>query len=193
MPGTGAWPPGARSGAARDDYTPGMTQVPAPDPRGAPPASEPAAGPAGRPAAVTILAILQLITAAAYGLIFLGLVVGSPGVLSEVAGRLLVAEDLIAEFRTGFVLLVLGVLFVACLAAGVLLLRMRRLGWTITMLIAGLGLATSVYLWWFEGTRLEFWLLVQIVTVFYLNQRQVRHVFGISGRRLTAMLEEGRG
>lgn len=171
-----------------------MTQVPAPDVRvGPPPLGDADAGPARRPPAVTILAILQLVTAAAYGLIFGGMVVGGPPMLDAVAGRLLVAEDLIAEFRTGFVLLVLGVLVVACLAAGVLLLRMRRLGWTITMLIAGLGLATSVYLWWFEGTRLEFWLLVQIVTVFYLNQRQVRHAFGIAGRHPTAVPEQGRG
>ena len=171
-----------------------MTQAPIPSAETGPPAGDgPDAGIARRPPAVTILAILQLITAAAYGLIFVGMVVGGPPMLEAVAGRLLVAEDLIAEFRTGFVLLVLGVLFVACLAAGVLLLRMRRLGWTITMLIAGLGLVTSVYLWWFEGTRLEFWLLVQIVTVFYLNQRQVRHAFGISGRRLAATPGEGRG
>ncbi len=171
-----------------------MIGIPAPTASGVPPpAGEAVDGPARRPPAVTILAILQLITAAAYGLIFLGLIVGGPAVLSEIAGRLLVAEDLIAEFRTGFVLLVLGVLFVACVSAGVLLLRMRRLGWTLTMLIAGLGLATSVYLWWFQGTRLEFWLLVQIVTVFYLNQRQVRHAFGITGRRLPAALGEGRG
>jgi hypothetical protein len=171
-----------------------VTEVPAPNASETPPpAGEAVAGPARRPPAVTILAILQLITAAAYGLIFIGMIFGGPAVLEAVAGRLLVAEDLIAELRTGFVLVVLGILFVACLAAGVLLLRMRRLGWTVTMLIAGLGLATSVYLWWFRGTRLEFWLVVQIVTVFYLNQRQVRHAFGISGRRLTAMLEEGRG
>lgn len=170
-----------------------MTDVPAPNAPGMPPTGEAVAGPARRPPAVTILAILQLITAVAYGLVFLGLIVGGPPMVAEVAGRLLVAEDLIAELRTGFVLLVLGILFGACVSAGVLLLRMRRLGWTITMLIAGLGLATSVYLWWFQGTRLEFWLVVQIVTVFYLNQRQVRHAFGISGRRLAATLGEGRG
>ena len=171
-----------------------MTPVPVPDAPAVPSRDEePETPPTRRPAAVTILAVLQLITAAAYGLIFVGLVVGGPSMVAEVAGRVMVAEDLVAELRTGFVLLVLGVLFVACLAAGVLLLRMRRLGWTITMLIAGLGLATSVYLWWFRGTRLEFWLLVQIVTVFYLNQRQVRHAFGISGRRLAATLGEGRG
>jgi len=171
-----------------------MTQMPAPDAHAEPsPVEGTEAGSIRRPAAVTILAVLQLITAAAYGLIFVGLVVGGPPMVAEVAGRVMVAEDLIAELRTGFVLLVLGGAFVACLAAGVLLLRMRRLGWTITMLIAGLGLATSVYLWWFRGTRLEFWLLVQIVTVFYLNQRQVRHAFGISGRRPAATLGEGRG
>jgi Fe2+ transport system protein B len=170
-----------------------VTEVPAPNGSEMPPAGEAVAGPARRPPAVTILAVLQLITAAAYGLIVIGMVVGGPPAVAEVAGRVLVAESLIGELRMGFVLLVLGILFVACLAAGVLLLRMRRLGWTITMLIAGLGLATSVYLWWFQGTRLEFWLVVQIVTVFYLNQRQVRHAFGISGGRLAATLGEGRG
>ena len=69
------------------------------------------------------------------------------------------------------------------LAAGILLLRMRQLGWTLTMLLAGLGLASSIYLWWAQGTTLTIPVMVQVVTVFYLNQRQVRVAFGISRHR----------
>jgi hypothetical protein len=59
---------------------------------------------------------------------------------------------------------------------------MRQLGWTITMLLTGLGLASSLYVWFANGTTLEIWVAVQVVTVFYLNQRQVREAFGISHR-----------
>jgi len=74
-----------------------------------------------------------------------------------------------------------GALCIAALAGSVLLLGMRQLGWTITMLLAGLGLASSLYLWLAQGAALQVWLLIQILTVFYLNQRQVRDAFGISG------------
>ncbi len=61
----------------------------------------------------------------------------------------------------------------------VLLLRMRRLGWTITMLLAGTSLSAQIYLWWSGQSVTSIWLLVNVLTVFYLNQRQVREAFGI--------------
>ena len=47
---------------------------------------------------------------------------------------------------------VVGAFGIASLAAGILLLRMRQLGWTITMLMTGLGLVSSISVWWTQGT-----------------------------------------
>lgn len=147
----------------------------------------------GRPPAVTILAVIQLAVSVAYGVLALAVILGGPEAVEQVAGRVMVLGRLALEAETAVLGLVMTVLAIATLAAGVLLLRMNRLGWTITMLIAGLGLAISLYLWWADGTRLEIWLLVQILTVFYLNQRQVRQAFGITGRPMAGTREEGRG
>jgi mannitol-specific phosphotransferase system IIBC component len=131
---------------------------------------------ARRPAIVTILAILQLLTAAAYGMILAALIVG-PDTLAGPIGDVLLGEVETATFA-----LVVGGFAVATLAAGILLLRMRQLGWTITMLLSGLGLVSSIAVWWTQATTTPILLFVQVASVFYLNQRQVREAFGISRR-----------
>ena len=95
----------------------------------------------------------------------------------------------VGDLAVATITILVGALGVAGLAAGILLLRMRQLGWTLTMLLAGAGLASSIYLWWTQGTTLAIPVMVQVVTVFYLNQRQVREAFGISHRRASDTLE----
>jgi len=146
---------------------------------------------ARRPAVVTILAILQLLSAAVYGLILAVLLLDGPEVLDTLAPGSSDGTSAI-NLETATLVIVVGGFFVAALAAGVLLLRMRQLGWTITMLLAGLSLGVSIYVWWTDGTALSIWLLVQILTVFYLNQRQVREAFGISRREAGGALDQGR-
>ena len=150
---------------------------------GSSPASAAVRGPtrARRPTAVTILAILQLLNALAYGLVFVVLIVGGSAVIDSLAGNAAIGGGSIRDLAGAVVIALIGGLCAAELGAGILLLRMRRLGWTITMLLAGLGLASSLYLWLVQGAALQVWLLIQILTVFYLNQRQVRDAFGISG------------
>lgn len=145
-----------------------------------------------RPAAVTVLAIIQLASALIYGLILLGLLIDDTATMEAivaagggVSGVALTVE--IAALRT----FVAG-LFLGAASGGILLLRMRRLGWTITMLMTGLGLATSISTWLANGTVVSLWLAVQVVTVFYLNQRQVRQAFGIV-HRTGAAPEASRG
>jgi hypothetical protein len=170
-------------------YTPGVTEVPEPldhpdaGPTGA--GGGPAAGIAPRrgrrPAIVTILAILQLLTAAAYGMIFAALLAAGSTALALLIGDA-ATDTSLADVETAAAVAVVGGFAVAALAAGILLLRMRQLGWTITMLLAGLGLVSSISLWLTQGTTIPIWLFVQVATVFYLNQRQVREAFGISRR-----------
>ena len=135
---------------------------------------------ARRPAVVTILAILQLLTAAAYGMIFAALIVAGPDTLALLLEDAAAEGGLLGELEVATAVVGVGGLATATLAAGVLLLRMRQLGWTITMLLAGLGLMSSIFIWWTEGTTISAWLFVQVASVFYLNQRQVREAFGIS-------------
>jgi hypothetical protein len=137
---------------------------------------------ARRPAVVTILAILQLLTAAAYGLILAALIAAGPDTLALLLEDEAAEGGLLGELEVATAVVGVGGLAMATLVAGVLLLRMRQLGWTITMLLAGLGLISSIFIWWTEGTTISAWLFVQVVTVFYLNQRQVREAFGISRR-----------
>jgi hypothetical protein len=152
------------------------------------------AGRARRPAAVTILAIVQLLSAAALGLIVVGLVASGSAVLEALTGDGGGAGVRpVGDTEVAAITILVGALGVAGAAAGILLLSMRQLGWTLTMLLAGLGLASSIYLWWTQGTTLTIPVMVQVVTVFYLNQRQVRVAFGISHRRASDTLEQGRG
>jgi hypothetical protein len=130
-----------------------------------------------RPAIVTILAILQLLNAAAYGAILVALLAAGPDSLAALVGGGLVGE---VEMVT--VVVVVGGFAIACFAAGILLLRMRQLGWTITMLLSGIGLASSIAIWWTQATTTPILLFIQVASVFYLNQRKVREAFGISGR-----------
>ena len=144
------------------------------------PAAVAASARARRPAVVTILAVVQLLSATAYGLILAILLVDGPAVLDALAAGSSDGPSAI-DLETAALVVIVGGLCVATLAAGILLLRMRQLGWTITMLLAGLTLALSLVTWLVQGAPLEVWVLVQIATVFYLNQRQVRDAFGISG------------
>jgi len=146
---------------------------------------------ARRPAVVTILAVLQLLTAAAYGMILAALIVAGPDTLALLLEGAAAEGGLLGEAEMATALVGVGGLAVATLAAGILLLRMRQLGWTITMLMAGLGLVSSIFTWWTQGTTIPAWLFVQVVTVFYLNQRQVREAFGISRSEADGAPNEG--
>lgn len=142
--------------------------------------------------AVTILAILQLLSATAFGLLFLALLAAESMTLDVLTGSA-VAGGGGGDLRGWALTVLMGGACVAELAAGILLLRMRQLGWTITMLLAGLGLASSIFLWWTQGATLAVPVMVQVLTVFYLNQRQVRVAFGISRRSAGDTLAPGRG
>lgn len=148
-----------------------------------------------RPFPVVILAGIQLFNALFYGLAT-AFVLLSPG-----SGRDLL--DLLerAGLRTGalegsadsaFILLFAG-LTAAYLLIAVALLQMRRMGWTATMLVTGAALAIQIYIWWARGELVAVSMLLNVVAVFYLNQRQVRDAFGISRSRIAASLQGGSG
>jgi hypothetical protein len=57
------------------------------------------------------------------------------------------------------------------------MLSRRRTGWLLAMVITGLFVALDIYGYLTSGAN-HFWMLLNIVTVFYLNQRDVREAVG---------------
>lgn len=138
---------------------------------------------ARRPTTVTILAVIQLASSVLYGLVFLVLLADDAAILDAVAGDGAAPTGVVALIEVGGLRLFFGSYCAATLVGGILLLRMRRLGWTITMLLTGVGLASSILTWASTGTVVTVILLVQVITVLYLNQRQVKEAFEITTRR----------
>jgi hypothetical protein len=59
------------------------------------------------------------------------------------------------------------------LVSALLLLVDRRVGWMLAMVITGVSVAVDIAAF-LSGTGSELWMLLNVVTVFYLNQRDVR-------------------
>lgn len=148
-----------------------------------------------RPFAVTALAGLQLISATYFALAAAALVVDPTArqALSGAFETLGLRSGALADVEG----LAAGALFAAValleLLAAILLLRLKRIGWTITMLLTGVALAAQIFNWWNSGEVVALGLLFNVATVFYLNQRMVRQIFGITGSRIVETLEVNRG
>jgi hypothetical protein len=131
-----------------------------------------------RPAPVTILAAVQVLVAIGYLMSAAQLLAGDISAVQALFGEGSgVASD--ASIVVISVVSVLVVMTVVAVAAAVLLLRMRRLGWTITMLLAGWSLASQIYVYLTLGDLAPPIMILGVITVLYLNQRQVRTAFGI--------------
>jgi len=57
------------------------------------------------------------------------------------------------------------------------MLSRRRIGWLLAMVITGLFVAIDIY-GYLNSSANHLWMLLNIVTVFYLNQRDVREAVG---------------
>jgi len=72
---------------------------------------------------------------------------------------------------------IIGVgLLAASLIVGLGVLRSRRWAWIGAILMSGLGLAFAIGAWW-DGHPQYLAMVINVVAVFYLNQREVRSVF----------------
>lgn len=68
-------------------------------------------------------------------------------------------------------------LIAASVAFGLGLLAGKRWGWVGAIIISGVSLAVSIGTWWVnQPTYLA--MLINVIAVFYLNQRDVRAAFG---------------
>jgi hypothetical protein len=69
------------------------------------------------------------------------------------------------------------VLAATLIVSAVLLLAGRRLGWLIAMVLTGVSVAVDIVTF-VAGSGSELWMFLNVVTVFYLNQRDIRELVG---------------
>ena len=117
-----------------------------------------------RPVGLVVIIILQIALAVLEALFLLGwkqsalalrLIMKNPIFYTEIVGWILVALLLLA---------VLG------------LLLQKRWGWLITMIVTGFGLFYTIWSY-FQGTPRYFPMLIYVIMVLYLNQRDVQRLF----------------
>lgn len=133
-----------------------------------------------RPTPVTILAVVQLVTSLGYLATVLTLLGAEMTYLRELA------RDGILAVTSGSVQVTalvgaLALMTVLGVSSSILLFRMKKAGWTITMLVTGWSLAAQILLYYLDGqaSLSPLIMLLNVVIVLYLNQRAVRSAFGI--------------
>jgi uncharacterized membrane protein (DUF2068 family) len=126
-----------------------------------------------QPFALVALAALMLLRAVLILLVVAGIALSEPRV-----AELLQLPDAFneAENRALFATFVVPVAALLILSA-VGLLAHRRRAWLLAMVMTGAFVAIDIVSF-VGGTQSNIWMLLNIVTVFYLNQRDVRELVG---------------
>jgi hypothetical protein len=125
-----------------------------------------------RPVTVTLLVGLQLVKAAIAGALAVNWALDEGRLVESLGLPSLLANA--GDTRAVTVLLV--VMAVLLLVAATGLYTGRRLGWLLTMVLTGAFIAADIVTFG-AGTAHHVWMVLNIVTVFYLNQRDVRERF----------------
>ena len=117
-----------------------------------------------RPVGLVVIIVLQLALAVLEALYLLG------WKQSAVALRLIMKNPIFYTDVAGWVLV--GLLLLAVLG----LLLQKRWGWITTMILTGFGLFYTIWSY-FQGTPRYFPMLIYVIMVLYLNQRDVQRIF----------------
>ena len=126
-----------------------------------------------RPFGLIVLASLMLLKAALVLLVTVGLAMNPSALIKAVGGTGFLTDE--AGLVGTAVIAMIAVLLVAS-ATG--LLFRRRAGWLVAMILTGAFIAIDISSF-FLGSPNHFWMALNIITVFYLNQPDVRAVFDI--------------
>jgi hypothetical protein len=126
------------------------------------------------PVAIYILAALLIIKAAAIGVVVLGASFEPLQLLARTSVTYRLIEPLLAN---PVAMAIVGLIAVLLLYAGLALLRRRRIGWLLAMVLTGVFVAVDIY-GYLTSSSNHVWMLVNIITVFYLNQAEVRETVG---------------
>ena len=126
-----------------------------------------------QPFALVVLAGLMMLKAA-----LILLVAGGLALTDTRIGDALQFPDLFnqVEYRLAFTVLFVPVAALLIVAAVGLLLHRRR-AWLLAMVMTGMFVATDI-IGFINGVQSDIWMALNIVTVFYLNQRDVRELVG---------------
>jgi hypothetical protein len=125
-----------------------------------------------RPTTITILTGLLLAKAFVSAALAVGWAMGEAPFLSTLG-----LPSLLVDARDSATVTTLLFAFAAVLVvAAIGLFSGRRLGWLLAMLITGLFIAADIVTF-DAGAAHHLWMLLNIATVFYLNQRDVRGAF----------------
>jgi uncharacterized membrane protein (DUF2068 family) len=139
------------------------------------PASAPETG-RRRPFALLVLIALM----ATKGVLILLMIVGAFTTADTGILRALRIESIYDAVHTSNIAIV-GLLVIAAilLISAVGLLMYRRSGWLLAMVSTGIFVAVDI-LGYFAGEANFIWMALNIITVFYLNQREVRVSVGVA-------------
>lgn len=130
-----------------------------------------------RPFALLVLAGLLLFKAVLAAAVVVGAGIAAGGTLPD-AIKVVPELGAVAEIAPGtrVVLLLLAALLVA---AAVGLIGLRRRGWVLAMVLTGMFVAIDIGAF-LQGDANDLWMLLNIITVFYLNQSDVRAALGVN-------------
>jgi hypothetical protein len=152
------------------------------DPSGGP--VVPAAPAASRlPVTMYILAGLILTKAVLIGLIVLGATYEPLLILARTSATYLLLEPLLTNT---YAMAFMGLVALLLAFAAISLLRRRRVGWLLAMVLTGVFVAVDIY-GFLNTTANHLWMLLNILTVFYLNQSDVRETVGAARRDANPM------
>ena len=126
------------------------------------------------PVTIYILAGLILIKAVLIGLVVIGATYEPVLFIARSSATYLLLEPLLTN---PVALAVVGVVAIMLAFAAIALLRRRRIGWLLAMVLTGVFVAIDIYGFLATGAN-HLWMLLNIVTVFYLNQADVRETVG---------------
>jgi hypothetical protein len=126
-----------------------------------------------RPFGVTVIVVLLL---AAALVAFPSSLLGLFGSVRSEGGIAPLPDPTTVELIGGLTLLL--ALGAAALTAAIGLLRLRRWAWVLTMLMVGAQMAANLWEYVVAGERPYVEMLLDVVLVFYLNQREVQRAFG---------------
>lgn len=125
------------------------------------------------PFGVYMIAGLMLLSGAATLLLAVGLLAGLPGLKLPGAAVLADADTSGLRIALASILAVDGL---ASLIAGIGLLLRKRWAWVAVMILVGLSLAASALLYYIDTPNYAD-MLINVIIVFYLNQRDVQTAF----------------
>lgn len=145
-----------------------------------------------RPVPVTILAAIQAIIAASYLGLVLWLILDPSAANAFVRDGGILRPRLLADDQLEY-MVILGATGLLQAIAAIALLGLRRFGWTLTMLLAGVSLAAQIVAFVNSGGLIAGSMLLNVVTVLYLNQWQVRAAFGLAEDGGRDAMEDVRG